>query len=51
MVLQAFQATTAAVREFAGAQSGTLRERLFKRAVRVTESARRVLWQFGRHYP
>ena len=30
---------------------GTLRERLFKRAVRVTESARRIVWQFSRHYP
>jgi hypothetical protein len=41
MLLQAFQATVAAGSEFAGAQMGTLRERLFKRAVRVTESARR----------
>ena len=50
MLLQAFQATLAGT-ELVGAQMGTLRERLFKRAVRVTESARRVLWQFSRHYP
>jgi len=51
MLLQAFQNKLAAGSEFAGAQMGTLRERLFKRAVRVTESARRVLWQCSRHYP
>jgi hypothetical protein len=51
MLLQAFQERLAAGTEFAGAQMGTLRERLFKRAVRVTESARRVVWQFSRHYP
>jgi hypothetical protein len=51
MLLQAFQEKLTVSTEFAGAQMGTLRERLFKRAVRVTESARRVLWQFSRHYP
>jgi hypothetical protein len=51
MLLQAFQERLAAGTEFAGAQMGTLRERLFKRAVRVTESARRIVWQFSRHYP
>jgi hypothetical protein len=51
MLLQAFQARLAAGTEFGGAQMGTLRERLFKRAVRVRESARRIVWQFSRHYP
>jgi len=51
MLLQAFQAKLAVGAEFAGAQMGTLRARLFKRAVRVTESARRIVWQFSRHYP
>jgi hypothetical protein len=51
MLLQALQAKLPACGEFAGAQIVTIRERLFKRAVRVTESVRRVLWQFSRHYP
>ena len=38
---QAFQEKRTVGTEFAGAPMGTLRERLFKRAVRVRESARR----------
>jgi hypothetical protein len=51
MLLQAFQQKLPANEEFAGAQMVTIRERLFKRAVRVMESARRIVWQFSRHYP
>ena len=51
MLLQAFQQRLPANGEFAGAQMVTIRERLFKRAVRVTESVRRIVWQFSRHYP
>jgi len=51
MLLQAFQEKLTVSTAFAGAQIGTLRERLFKRAVRVRESARRIVWQCSRHYP
>ena len=51
MLLQALQQKLPACAEFAQAQMATIRERLFKRAVRVVESVRRILWQFSRHYP
>lgn len=50
MLLQTFQQKLPAG-EFAGAQICTIREKLFKRAVRVTESARRIVLRFGAHYP
>jgi hypothetical protein len=50
MLLQAFQQKLTAG-EFAGAQMGTIREKLFKRAVRVIESVRRIVLQFSAHYP
>ena len=50
MLLQAFQQKLPAG-DFAGAQMATIREKLFKRAVRVTESVRRVVLQFSTHYP
>ncbi len=50
ILLQAFQQKLPAG-EFAGAQMATIRQKLFKRAVRVTESVRRVLWRFSAHYP
>lgn len=36
---------------FRGMQIGTLRQRLFKRAVQVRESVRRVVLEFSEHYP
>ena len=36
---------------FRRAQMATLRERLFKRAVQVKETVRRVLLNFSAHYP
>lgn len=50
VLLQAFQQKLPAG-TFRGAQMATLRERLFKRAVQVKESARRVLLNFSAHYP
>ena len=49
-LLQAFQQKLPAG-TFRGAQMATLRERLFKRAVQVKETARRVLLNFSVHYP
>jgi hypothetical protein len=51
MLLQALQAKLPVAGEFAGAQMGTIRERLFKRAVRVIESVRRIVWRFSDQYP
>lgn len=51
ILLQGLQAKLPSGGEFVGAQMGTIRERLFKRAVRVIESVRRIVWQFSRHYP
>lgn len=50
MLMQGLQAKLPSG-EFAGAQMGTLRERLFKRAVRVIESVRRIVWQVSEQYP
>jgi len=47
---QAFQQKLPAG-EFARAQMVTIREKLFKRAVRVTESVRRIVLRFSAHYP
>jgi hypothetical protein len=49
-LMQAFQQKLPAG-VFAGAQMGTLRERLLKRAVQVRESVRRVVLEFSVHYP
>jgi DDE family transposase len=51
MLMQGLQAKLPSSGEFAGAQMGTIRERLFKRAVRVVESVRRIVWQFSDQYP
>jgi hypothetical protein len=50
MLMQGLQAKLPSNGEFAGAQMGTIRERLFKRAVRVIESVRRIVWQFSDQY-
>jgi hypothetical protein len=52
-LLQAFQFQLRRLRvgAFARAQMSTLREKLFKRAVRVRESARRIVLEFSVHYP
>jgi len=50
ILLQAFQQKLPAG-EFVGAQMATIRQKLFKRAVQVTESVRRIVWRFNAHYP
>lgn len=52
-LLQVLQAQLARlpVGELRHAQMGTIRERLFKRAVRVKESVRRVVLEYSVHYP
>ena len=51
MLMQGLQAKLPSEGEWAGAQMGTIRQRLFKRAVRVIESVRRIVWQFSNQYP
>jgi Transposase DDE domain group 1 len=50
MLMQAFQQKLPAT-DFAGAQMATIRARLLKRAVHVSESVRRVVLRFSAHYP
>jgi len=50
MLMQAFQQKLP-TGEFVAAQMSTIREKLFKRAVRVTESVRRIVLRFSAHYP
>jgi hypothetical protein len=49
-LLQAFQQKLPAGM-FGGMQMGTIRERLFKRAVQVRETVRRVVLEFSAQYP
>jgi hypothetical protein len=51
VLMQALQQKLPAAGEWAGAQMGTIREKLFKRAVRVIASVRRVVLQFSDQYP